>query len=760
MASGPILTMPPGEARQAPAVTPSQATPQAMSAIQGVDFIRLARVYWPWLVASGVVGILVGIGAFFILGRTSPQFTSNAFVQVLPVLGTGYSVTTETGVGGTQELGIAMETRARSATSDPLLLRVAEQPEVRQTRWAQQFVVEGVYSPQAALQDLRNRVRARTISDTSFIQFTASASTRDDAQVINKAFTDVFLLTQNADSRAFVSNEIQRTERDLRRLRTDLDALNTRINNLIDQSQLTGVSEQTSIYAKEINVLQPLVAEVRQQIATSQERLESFEQMMQAPGGVVYPEFIRDEAERSNIAMQLLMQIENAEAGIRSFEAQYGPNHMELRRRRIALQALRDQREQHIQQKMANGFNSMIDNIRRGISTLQAAEAQHLEKITAAERKLNELVRTLAERENLQIERGNLILRIQELETKLSALTLERERGARVRIAQDATRPDIRSFPKLIPTVVVSVFLIGGAVSGLIFLREVTEQRIRTPLDVSIGARARVLGFIPDISMDPSAPKRIELACEEAPRGATAEAIRQIRSALLKSARENGQKAILFVSGLPGSGTTSIVSNLGINIANIDLKVLLIDANLRRPSLHKVFGTGDKPGLAEILRDGAALDECAVKTRIPNLSVLPAGSDGDGTYERFNTPAMSDLISQAREKYDFIFIDVAPSVVAGDALALSHRVDAVTLIVRAYSEKRGLLNRMKSQMEDARASVLGVVVNAIRPNAGGYFKKNFQATLAYQNGSASPETKDAKSVKAKSVDTEDNNTSA
>ncbi|TVQ75319.1 MAG: polysaccharide biosynthesis tyrosine autokinase [Phycisphaeraceae bacterium] len=720
----------------------------------------MARVYWPWLLASGFLGIAVGIGAFFILGRTSPQFTSTAFVEVLPVLGEGTAVTTATGIGGTQELGIAMETRARGAVSDPLLLRVSDQPEVRQTRWAQQFVVDGIYSPQAAMQDLRNRVRARTISDTSYIQFTARASTRDDAQVINKAFTDVFLLTQNTDSRAFVSNEIQRSERDLRRLRTDIDALNTRINNLIDQSQVTSANEQTSIFAKEIAVLQPLVAEARQQIAASEERLENFEQMMQAPGGVVYPEFVREEAERANIAQQLQLQIENSEAALRSYEAQYGPNHTELRRRRIMLQALRDQREQMIQKKMAESFSALVDSTRRNISTLRAAEAEHLGKIAIAERRLNELVRTLAERENLQLERARLLERMQMLETKLSSLTLERERGARVRIAQEATRPDMRSFPRLIPTVAVSVFLIGGAVSGLIFLREVTEQRIRTPLDVSLGARARVLGFIPDISMDPSAPKRIELACEEAPRGATAEAIRQIRSTLLKSARDNGQKAILFVSGLPGSGTTSIVSNLGINIANIDLKVLLIDANLRRPSLHKVFGTGDKPGLAEILRETATLDESIIQTRIPNLSVLPAGSDGEGTYERFNTPAMSELISQAREKYDFIFIDVAPSVVAGDALALSHRVDAVALVVRAYSEKRGLLNRMKSQMEDARASVLGVIVNAIRPNAGGYFKKNFQATIAYQNGSASPATKDAKPVKAKSADTDDNNTNA
>lgn len=708
-----------------------------MGGAPSVNFIRLARVYWPWLFGAGVVGIMVGVGAFIILGRTSPEYTSRALVQVIPARGDDSSVDVLIGQGGSEELQITMQTNATLAVTDAVVARVADQPEVRnQTTWARQFVVDGVYSPVLALQDLRERVQARVLSNTNFIQFTVRAPTPDDAQIINKAFTDVFLQVQNTDSRATVSAQIQLKERELRRRKTDLDALNTRINNLIDQNDLSSTTEQASIYAKEINVLQPLIAGARQQIAMSQERLESYEEMMQSPGGIVYPEFVREQAEASQVASQFKLQIENAEAGLRSLEAQFGPNHIEIRKRRIAIQAIRDQREEHIQKEMAEVFAVMVDGIKRSIDSLRAAESEHLEKMTAAQRSLNELIRTLYERDNLMLERNKTLASIEALEASINTMSLERERGARVQLAQAANRPESRSFPKLIPIVAVSVFLIGGAVSGLIFLREVTEQRIRTPLDVSLGARARVLGFIPDISMDPSAPKRIELASEEAPRGPTAEAVRQIRSSLLKSAREHSHKVILFVSGLPGSGTTSIVSNLGINIANIDLNVLIIDANLRRPAMHKVFATAEKPGLSDILRQTATLEEAIIKTRIPNLSVLPAGGDAEGIYERFNTPAMSELIQRAREHYDFIFVDVAPSVVAGDAIALSSRVDAVALIVRAYSEKRGLLNRMKSQFEDAHAPVLGVIVNAIRPNAGGYFKKNFQATMAYQNGSA------------------------
>lgn len=756
MATGSIATPP---TRPSPAVSPPAAPRSAAPPPPSIDFLRLARSYWPWLVAAGILGIIVGVAAYRVLRSVAPQYTSYAYIEVQPARRVDSAVNVTTDIGGKTELEIAMGTSANIATSDPILLRAAEQPGVRQTAWAQRFVINGVYAPGEALAELRKIVRARVYGQTNFIEVTARAPSPVDAQAITQAIVEVFIQSQSLDSRSNVSGQIQLVERDLRRLRTSLDAINARINNLIDQDGLTTGNEGNSIYAQEIGVLQPLVAAIRQQIASSSEQLEKYQEMMQAPGGVVYPEMIRSEAERSPVAANLLLQIESAEASLRSFEAQFGPNHPERRKRVLAIQGLRDQREEHIQRKMAETFAVVIDSMTRNIDTLRAAEAEHLEKIAGLERKLNELVRSLTTRRNLEAERNSILASIQETEKVINSMSLERERGARVRLNRPPTLPDSMSFPKLIPTVAVSVFLIGGAVSGLIFLREITEQRIRTPLDVSIGARARVLGFIPDISMDPSAPKRIELACEEAPRGATAEAIRQIRSSLLKSARENGQKAILFVSGLPGSGTTSIVSNLGINIANIDLKVLLIDANLRRPSLHKVFGTGDKPGLAEILRDGAALDQCIVQTRIPNLSVLPAGSDGDGTYERFNTPAMSDLISHAREKYDFIFIDVAPSVVAGDALALSHRVDAVTLVVRAYSEKRGLLSRMKSQMEDARASVLGVIVNAIRPNAGGYFKKNFQATIAYQSGSTSSQTKDAKPVKASSPEI-DNNTNA
>ena len=118
-----------------------------------------------------------------------------------------------------------------------------------------------------------------------------------------------------------------------------------------------------------------------------------------------------------------------------------------------------------------------------------------------------------------------------------------------------------------------------------------------------------------------------------------------------------------------------------------------------------------------------------------NLDLLSAGTAEQRVFEHLATEHMSRLLAEAGATYDLILVDVAPAVVAGDAAALANRVDASILVVRALSEKRGLVARLRSTLTDARAQFFGVVVNGVRSSAGGYFKHNIKATHAYHDRS-------------------------
>jgi len=189
---------------------------------------------------------------------------------------------------------------------------------------------------------------------------------------------------------------------------------------------------------------------------------------------------------------------------------------------------------------------------------------------------------------------------------------------------------------------------------------------------------------------------------------------------------------VLVIAGMPGSGASSTVSNLAFAFAAADKRVLIIDANFRRPSMHRVMGLQEGPGLADILTRAAELSDVVQATSTANLDLLAAGSKEHRVYERLATEAMGEVLTKVRMMYDLVLIDCAPAIVAGDGVALAHRCDASLLVVRALAEKRGMIARLKNELSDGRSEFMGVVVNAVRSASGGYMKGNIRAAHEYQ----------------------------
>jgi capsular exopolysaccharide synthesis family protein len=197
-----------------------------------------------------------------------------------------------------------------------------------------------------------------------------------------------------------------------------------------------------------------------------------------------------------------------------------------------------------------------------------------------------------------------------------------------------------------------------------------------------------------------------------------------------------GHRTLLVVSGLPGSGTTTAVTNLAHAAAAADRRVLVIDANLRRPAAHRIFGLPDAPGLSDVLAGTRSFEAAVQRSADQRVDVLTAGSREARVFERLSTDAMEAVLREAAEKYDLVLIDAAPLVVSGDGLGLAQRCDASMLVVRALAEKRGMVARLRSELADSRAEHLGVLVNGVRSAAGGYLKGNIRATHDYQKEAA------------------------
>lgn len=172
--------------------------------------------------------------------------------------------------------------------------------------------------------------------------------------------------------------------------------------------------------------------------------------------------------------------------------------------------------------------------------------------------------------------------------------------------------------------------------------------------------------------------------------------------------------------------------NLAAGLALNGRRVLLVDANFRRPELHRIFDIGNDRGFSNVLSGSASIEEIAQATRIPNLSVLPSGAKPANPTELFESQFFVDFIEQAMRNYDHVIFDSAPFLVVSESTAMAARVDGVVTVVRAHVESRGLLQRMRDSLRQIKARHIGVVLNAVRGRAGGYYRRNIKTYYDYQ----------------------------
>ena len=214
-------------------------------------------------------------------------------------------------------------------------------------------------------------------------------------------------------------------------------------------------------------------------------------------------------------------------------------------------------------------------------------------------------------------------------------------------------------------------------------------------------------------------------------RGESIEQFRGLRSQLYQLRDQAQLKTILVSSAVPSEGKTFVVANLAISLArNRNNRVLLIDCDLRRPSLHAILGAPDLPGLTEYLAGTAepgdimqrnqnpSLVQAAGTRSISNLTFIPAGAGGDNSSELVANHRIDDLIAILAPHFDWILIDSPPALAFADAVDLAHAADAVLLVARGAVTPFDVAQRAQAAFSNSR--VLGFVLNAVRdvpPNA-------------------------------------------
>jgi capsular exopolysaccharide synthesis family protein len=208
-----------------------------------------------------------------------------------------------------------------------------------------------------------------------------------------------------------------------------------------------------------------------------------------------------------------------------------------------------------------------------------------------------------------------------------------------------------------------------------------------------------------------SARPRASLAMLREPSGATAEAVRAIRTKLLFSGDWTDIKTLAVTSSQEGEGKTTVAANLAASFAQQGIRTLLVDGDMRRPTLHRLFGVPREPGLSAVLSGDTTAVSAVVQTELDNLSLLPAGRVPTRPAESLGGPKLQEMLSRLAPSYDLIVVDSPPLLAVTDASIIAAAADGVLMIVRAGRAQRETLEHARQQLADVRARLVGAVLN-------------------------------------------------
>jgi succinoglycan biosynthesis transport protein ExoP len=458
--------------------------------------------------------------------------------------------------------------------------------------------------------------------------------------------------------------------------------------------ELNALQEQLALTPKTRTVTEAVdVTPAAQQFAQEVARLEA--------------ELLRETAvhtdEHPNVK-RLRTQLENARARLQQEQGKItsttrivpNPRYEELQSRLISLETQR------------RGVAARLAQLERDLRMRRAA----LSKYSGVDLALAALLR------EYRIAEENYSAAVQRLSQARADEKVSTETGAIhiVDLADVAVGPLKRGVDRtqlLILALVLGLVLGIGSVIGL----DAVDTTVRSRQDLEQLMELPVTGVIPRLAANGDRRAMLPKVTHVEPSSPHAEAYRFLVTDLLLTTSEEPAKAIMVATAKPAQGGTSTISNVAITMAQAGRRVVLVDADMRRPSLHKVFGLPNEVGLSTVLSgaNGYSLEDALQPTQIENLYLLTAGPKPDNPWQLLRSARMRELVEELKERYDFVFFDTPSAVVFADALAVASLVDGAIFVVRAHQAPAGSELQIKNLLNKANLRILGVVLNDVPP---------------------------------------------
>ena len=289
-----------------------------------------------------------------------------------------------------------------------------------------------------------------------------------------------------------------------------------------------------------------------------------------------------------------------------------------------------------------------------------------------------------------------------------------------VQLFDKATPPKRPAKPNKPLNLALGLLLGAFTAVGFAIVSERLDNTYTSPDELEEHLGLPILGVVPrSAANDPAKPDYIVSVSD--PISPAAESFRTIRSNILLSRREATPRVLQICSALHSEGKSTVSINLSCIMAGAGEKVLLIDGDMRRPRLHKSFDVPNSRGLSSVLTSKAGLDDVIKKTKVFNLSFMPSGPLYSNPAELLGSQKMFEVITELKEQYERIIIDCPPYLGIADSSLLTPLSDGIVLVVRSGKTIRGAVLKIKKNIENIKAEIIGVVLNDMPGRSVNYY---------------------------------------
>ncbi len=569
---------------------------------------------------------------------------------------------------------------------------------------------------EATLHRLHTELKVQLVPKTDIIRIGYSSLNANlSADIVNRVVADYiqrsyetrYLSTQRVSQ--WLSGQLDDLKRQVETSQEQMLDLQRKLGMLgfdPTKNQNTTTLEDLSVAVAQARIAR-IIAESRYREMSTMDP-NSIEDSLDASHGVTQPALT-----------QLRTNIATTKAQLADLQATLGPNHPQVKAEKAQLDALQkeqDSEQNRLLQQAKENFVIARASEERIIASLDDQKAQ-------AYKMRDDLVEyTLRQREfesNRTLYEGLLQrLRTAGVEAGLESLEID--------IVDPAVAP---AAPTLKPkTTILLTALIVGATLGimLIFLLESLDTGIKSISDVESVTQLPSLAIVPRVKRPTETAPTASIALKNletlsSPKSQFSEAIRSLRTSLLLSTTGRPPRYILFTSATPAEGKTTISTNSSIVLAQGGTKVLLIDADMRRPAVHPRFGLTGKVGLSTLLTGGSTFEETIQSVpEAPSLDIISSGPVPPFPAELLGSEAMRTMLANASASYEYIVIDSPPILSVTDGVILARDADAVVLVVRHGKSSKHIIRRARDLLIRAGAPITGIVLNAVDLNSPEY----------------------------------------